>query len=513
MLQRMNELATQAANGTNSKDSDRQAIQDEIDQLTTEIDRVSETTKFNETYLLKGEAGTKTINMKAHDAGLKGTLTDNGNGTATFSMDALNTGDKVSIGGKTYTIGGTDADTAKMIDDAKNALGTGTGKASIKIGGNEFQIDKDGKVYDKDGAALYVESAKDATAPATFDPATSTFTTTDKFNTTATGNAEITNNALTLANLKSLAAVAGKTTTVNSKSVTVMTDTKNAAGGAGADGVDHNDSTIITKTHAYELASKELLAANQIGDTKGSATDSENTCSTCRELNGKVVGMDEEFTPRKLLPPLHPRCKCCVMYVDSKSMAAAYEAEDDELREYTTEEIETYAGKMSEIADKHLDLENSWSGKVVVDDNSGIYGIQWNGDIITRHETAPHILLHEQLHARSVTKYDRKMYKQYENMEEGSVQFAAQEISKKENIQILESQYDHMTEALRNINKVAGLFKNDYDFAMKLISVPLPDRYDWLNNMIYDKMMLSGNIEDYQKVSHWMEALENGKTS
>jgi flagellin-like hook-associated protein FlgL len=118
MLQRMNELATQAANGTNSKDSDRQAIQDEIDQLTTEIDRVSETTKFNETYLLKGEAGTKTINMKAHDAGLKGTLTDNGDGTATFVMDALNAGDKVSIGGKSYTIGATKADTDKLIDKA-----------------------------------------------------------------------------------------------------------------------------------------------------------------------------------------------------------------------------------------------------------------------------------------------------------------------------------------------------------------------------------------------------------
>ena len=271
MLQRMNELATQAANGTNSKDSDRQAIQDEIDQLTTEIDRVSETTKFNETYLLKGEAGTKTINMKAHDAGLKGTLTDNGDGTATFKMADLNTGDKVSIGGKTYTIGGEAADTAKMIDDAKTALGTGTGKASIKIGGNEFQIDKAGKVYDKDGAALYVESAKDATAAATFDAATSTFTTTETFKSTGTGTPNITNNALSLENLKALAAVAGKTTTVNSKSVTVMTDDKNAAGGAVADGVDDNDSTIITKNHAYELASKELLAANQIGDTKGSA--------------------------------------------------------------------------------------------------------------------------------------------------------------------------------------------------------------------------------------------------
>ncbi|MCI7792108.1 MAG: flagellar hook protein [Lachnospiraceae bacterium] len=57
MLQRMNELVVQAANGTNSI-TDRQYIQDEIDQLVTEVDRVAETTKFNETYLLKGD-GTK----------------------------------------------------------------------------------------------------------------------------------------------------------------------------------------------------------------------------------------------------------------------------------------------------------------------------------------------------------------------------------------------------------------------------------------------------------------------
>lgn len=56
MLQRMNELAVKAANGTMSE-SDRNAIQNEIDQLTTEIDRVATTTKFNETYLLKGAKG------------------------------------------------------------------------------------------------------------------------------------------------------------------------------------------------------------------------------------------------------------------------------------------------------------------------------------------------------------------------------------------------------------------------------------------------------------------------
>ena len=55
MLQRMNELAVKASNGTNSED-DREYIQNEIDQLTTEIDRVSTTTKFNETYLLQGDS-------------------------------------------------------------------------------------------------------------------------------------------------------------------------------------------------------------------------------------------------------------------------------------------------------------------------------------------------------------------------------------------------------------------------------------------------------------------------
>ena len=54
MLQRMNELAVKASNGTMSED-DRTYVQNEIDQLVTEIDRVSETTKFNETYLLKGD--------------------------------------------------------------------------------------------------------------------------------------------------------------------------------------------------------------------------------------------------------------------------------------------------------------------------------------------------------------------------------------------------------------------------------------------------------------------------
>lgn len=115
ILQRMNELAVKAANGTNSK-NDRQTIQDEIDELVTEIDRIGGTTKFNETYIFKAQDGitsTSLISQKiwrretiAPDLsvinaaiGVSGSLSDNGDGTYTYQ-----TGD---LEGKTAKIGGT----------------------------------------------------------------------------------------------------------------------------------------------------------------------------------------------------------------------------------------------------------------------------------------------------------------------------------------------------------------------------------------------------------------------
>jgi flagellin len=62
ILQRMNELATQAANDTNTS-VDRTAIQAEIDQLTSEIDRIQSTTQFNTQNLLTGEFSSKKLQV------------------------------------------------------------------------------------------------------------------------------------------------------------------------------------------------------------------------------------------------------------------------------------------------------------------------------------------------------------------------------------------------------------------------------------------------------------------
>ena len=132
MLQRMNELAVKAANGTNSED-DRNYIQDEVNQLIKEIDRVSTTTKFNETYLLKGDDSVEFTEPTA--AAVKftdgdGTAGQTKNATIEFNVAGIKTeGGKsdatFNILGKNYSVrveeDDTDATVAKKLAEAINA--------------------------------------------------------------------------------------------------------------------------------------------------------------------------------------------------------------------------------------------------------------------------------------------------------------------------------------------------------------------------------------------------------
>ena len=231
MLQRMNELAVQASNGTNS-DTDRGAIQDEISQLTTEIDRVAETTKFNETYLLKGGDGTKKEYMTAHDAGLKGTLTD-GATTATFKIaaGALDSGKNVTIGGKEYSIG-----TAK--DTVKNEVKKAAAGDQVTVNGKTYTYTTTGGTGGSDEG--WVEGAGTPAAKATISIAKDDFEAKD-------------GDKITLK-------LAGK------EAVSY------AVADFNADGVSKSDSSVISADKAIKLITNELTAANNIGTTGQAAT-------------------------------------------------------------------------------------------------------------------------------------------------------------------------------------------------------------------------------------------------
>ena len=212
MLQRMNELATQAANGTNSR-SDREAIQNEITQLTTEMDRVAETTKFNETYLLKGNGKTSTTKVNAHDAGIEGNLTGIGTGTATFVMSALKYGETITIGSKGYTIG-TTISTITDIMDKKLSDGK-----TLTINGTEYTVVDDAKDEDK---------------------------------------AE---NKLTLDTLKTLVSEGDKVV-VGTQTMIAMTD-------KDGNGIGDNDASVISANKAYSLIADELRKASSVGADAG----------------------------------------------------------------------------------------------------------------------------------------------------------------------------------------------------------------------------------------------------
>ncbi len=137
MLQRMDELATKAANGTMTTD-DRQAIQDEIDQLVSEIDRVSETTTFNELSLLKGDGKT----------------------TEEVELEVAAT-EAVAVQATYQT--GYGEDNGVALKDGETAPTWYLGGSSVALTDAEllecFEVDDDGNVVIKDGVALYEEAA------------------------------------------------------------------------------------------------------------------------------------------------------------------------------------------------------------------------------------------------------------------------------------------------------------------------------------------------------------------
>ena len=87
ILQRMNELATQAANDTNTT-ADRTAIQKEVDQLASEISRIRSTTQFNTMNLLDGKFTTKNLQVGSL-CGQKITVSIDNMSAAALGVDAL----------------------------------------------------------------------------------------------------------------------------------------------------------------------------------------------------------------------------------------------------------------------------------------------------------------------------------------------------------------------------------------------------------------------------------------
>lgn len=264
------------------------------------------------------------------------------------------------------------------------------------------------------------------------------------------------------------------------------------------------------------LASRGWQNISKVSLRKGHAEHIHNNCKCCYMIrhsdNIEVEGYDpgdyEELYYKYYLDPNRFRreqydeikdernAKRREKYAEKKKVVPNYDVKNAPFKNYSKEEIIEMAKETEEILSKHLDIPSKWSGKLLFTEEE-IWRKEWNCDILTSYKTEPIALLHEQIHARSISLLGETgldIYQRYKMAEEASVQLLAEEICKKEGIIFEESLYSRSAETIRKINQAFRLFSSDYEMAVGLIKIPPQSRLDWLIDMTRDRI----SFEEYQ---------------
>ena len=231
ILQRMRELSVQASNGTETNE-DREAVQNEIEQLQSELTRISDTTEFNTMKLLDGSQSGSKVQVSVSKSAATGATTKNAEvqqvNTSAEAVDKLAKGSSV-----TYSV--------TVLDKNNN-----TSTASVTITNNNK------KLTDQDGNELVTAKADEAEAEETAAAIAKALSNTslgDKFDIAADGTRKITlttKDASDAANsvLISVNGAAGKLATANPTGSEAYT-TINAAIGS-YDGTGNIEDKIFT---------------------------------------------------------------------------------------------------------------------------------------------------------------------------------------------------------------------------------------------------------------------------
>ena len=406
MLQRMNELAVKASNGTMSED-DRSYVQNEIDQLVTEIDRVSETTKFNETYLLKG-AGDKSATVKADatigDTSSEATVTAaKGNiysGTIASGL-ASGTEDTATVKyldaeGNTRTKevtfkAGADAEAtaknlAKAIEDDKdlgrifNASADKSGKLTVesKLNGNKTDDSKSAVTeitFKSTQGALKTEISGATTEAATGESVTFTLTDKNGTNQLKDGNsitidgktytydsqkASTTDDANTFKSLDDLQKLLGDDYEVSVEITATKTSQKwkvDPAAGASA-AIKDGDAVVTTETTDLKAAKK----ADALGSV--AATDGTTEFKDVAKPTGNAAGTEVKYSDKVIT--LNIARKAAVETSDALTLSLQVGADSTEENKISVD-IESMGAKSLGIDGLKVDGTNSTNADNAID--------------------------------------------------------------------------------------------------------------------------------------------------
>ncbi len=306
ILQRMRELAVQAANGTET-DDDREAIQNEITQLQDELTRISETTEFNTMKLLDGsfEKASKDFEYKSSQAGAFSSVA----GTAGIYCAAAIAQLTSAVDGKngddflTYKVAYTDANGNNKEIAIQFAL---VANASDAKGNSGYLVAEDGTMY---------------TAPAGFCVTTNTGTALKDVSAAVLAELKKTELAddFTISEKSGQISFASKTTGTDAAVVT------HAGYGLTIDGASHPD--VSTAVTSFKVAADEILYL----DAKAQTAYSGDFTQTAENHIFEVDGYKFMFANKNGIDKLDKQAYADVTIVEVADVKAPSVAETKEM--------------------------------------------------------------------------------------------------------------------------------------------------------------------------------------
>ena len=180
----------------------------------------------------------------------------------------------------------------------------------------------------------------------------------------------------------------------------------------------------------------------------------------------------------------------------------------------TREDFEQTAHQIEKDILQYSSKVSKWSGKVITHDglieDEALGRKEWSCDIALVRTADDGVLWHEMLHSCSASYYQPEVYSTNRYIEEATVEWLKQQICKEKNITHI-CTYEDKTMVLQALNNMFS-YGTDMEFAKELFNIPLPKRYQWLEDKVDESLRQAGaSFEDYNEIMKFVEILKGGE--
>ena len=165
------------------------------------------------------------------------------------------------------------------------------------------------------------------------------------------------------------------------------------------------------------------------------------------------------------------------------------------------------AKEIQPVIEEYSGRKSLWSGKIIIAKADEFPAKMWNCDIRLWQAAPEHILLHELIHASSISHFGLETYKNFAMAEELAVQYLSQELAQKLKIPVIKSGYDGGVELLRQFKKIAAPKVTDLEFASLILQEPPSTRWNYLEDIIEEKFSRGVTIEQLQELNKILEEI------